>query len=368
MAMLEGMLDDIAVQGAAAELLEPVYAGRGDWTALIRDRRDPPAAGRGPGSSGWRGRSASRVSTRSSSRTTTARCAGTARSSRRRRPSTSRRSSCCASPASWIAGRTSASLFAGYLASELGDEPRGAGDRRAARPRSSTCGSATARRRASTTGACYDARPDDREVAQLFEGALERWESLAGAARADRRAGGARRRARVKKAFLRRSAKLDEERLGQPRPRHAHAARDVDWTSIPACSRRRDLGGAELERLLRDSASGTTWPTHLAVDAGARRPMRAERDDGRAAAGRRAGEQRRRSVGARSIATRRSWSARPGTARRSRRWSAVVEDPDRPLPRGGDPRADLPEGRRLAASWSACSTRSSTPSTTATTA
>jgi tetratricopeptide (TPR) repeat protein len=35
-AMLEGMLDDITVQGAAAELLEPVYAGRGDWTALIR--------------------------------------------------------------------------------------------------------------------------------------------------------------------------------------------------------------------------------------------------------------------------------------------------------------------------------------------
>ncbi len=35
-AMLESMLDDIAVQGAAAELLEPVYAGRGDWTALIR--------------------------------------------------------------------------------------------------------------------------------------------------------------------------------------------------------------------------------------------------------------------------------------------------------------------------------------------
>src|SRR5206468_10359527 len=35
-AMLEGMLDDIAVQGAAAELLEPVYAGRGDWPSLIK--------------------------------------------------------------------------------------------------------------------------------------------------------------------------------------------------------------------------------------------------------------------------------------------------------------------------------------------
>src|SRR5262245_36671863 len=34
--MLEGMLDDIAVQGAAAELLEPVYAGRGDWPSLIK--------------------------------------------------------------------------------------------------------------------------------------------------------------------------------------------------------------------------------------------------------------------------------------------------------------------------------------------
>jgi len=34
--MLEGMLDDIAVQGPAAELLEPVYAGRADWPALIK--------------------------------------------------------------------------------------------------------------------------------------------------------------------------------------------------------------------------------------------------------------------------------------------------------------------------------------------
>src|SRR4029079_7403735 len=34
--MLEGMLDDIAVQGPAAELLEPVYAGRADWKSLIK--------------------------------------------------------------------------------------------------------------------------------------------------------------------------------------------------------------------------------------------------------------------------------------------------------------------------------------------
>src|SRR5262249_47257829 len=35
-AILEGMLDDTAVRGLAAELLEPVYAGRQDWAALIR--------------------------------------------------------------------------------------------------------------------------------------------------------------------------------------------------------------------------------------------------------------------------------------------------------------------------------------------
>src|SRR5204863_4892474 len=34
--MLEGMLDDIGVQGSAAALLEPVYAGRGDWPSLIK--------------------------------------------------------------------------------------------------------------------------------------------------------------------------------------------------------------------------------------------------------------------------------------------------------------------------------------------
>ena len=33
--MLEGMLKDIAVQGQAAELLEPVYAARADWKSLI---------------------------------------------------------------------------------------------------------------------------------------------------------------------------------------------------------------------------------------------------------------------------------------------------------------------------------------------
>ncbi|MES1204849.1 MAG: hypothetical protein ABUS79_02825, partial [Pseudomonadota bacterium] len=34
-AMLEGMLEDATVRGTAAELLEPVYAGRQDWAALI---------------------------------------------------------------------------------------------------------------------------------------------------------------------------------------------------------------------------------------------------------------------------------------------------------------------------------------------
>ena len=34
--MLEGMLEDMGVQGAAATLLEPVYAGRGDWKSLIK--------------------------------------------------------------------------------------------------------------------------------------------------------------------------------------------------------------------------------------------------------------------------------------------------------------------------------------------
>ena len=34
--MLEGMLDDVGVQNAAATLLEPVYAGRGDWKSLIK--------------------------------------------------------------------------------------------------------------------------------------------------------------------------------------------------------------------------------------------------------------------------------------------------------------------------------------------
>ena len=139
-------------------------------------RRDPPAAGRGSRRSAWPGPSASRACTRSSSRTSTTRSAGTARSFRRRRPSASRPSSCCAWPASSTAGRTSGTCSPTTLPSELGDSPEVLEImRRAAEIFDLRLGDRDEARKYYRR--LHETRPDDREVALLFENALERWEA-----------------------------------------------------------------------------------------------------------------------------------------------------------------------------------------------
>ena len=266
--MLEGMLDDIAVQGQAAELLEPVYAGRADWPVADQDRRDSPAAGRGARRSGWRGRSGSRASTRSSSRTTTAPCAGTARCSRKRRRSASAWSSSFAWPTSWIAGRTWRACWrATWRASWA--RSRRCSTSCAAPRRSSTTGWDSGPRRRSYYRRLFDARPDDREVAQLFEAALERWGAWQELRELiDEEAGRAVDPA-AKLALLRRSAKLDEERLDS-RGRAIGTLReamDVD----PA-----DRGtAAELERLLGAEGQWHELADHICRHAGShQRPAR----------------------------------------------------------------------------------------------
>src|SRR5262249_8675522 len=103
----------------------------------------------------------------------------------------------------------------------------------------------------------FDARPDDREVAQLFEAALERWGAWQELRELiDEEAGRAVERA-AKLALLRGSAKLDEEKLDS-RGRAIGTLReamDVD----PA-----DRGtSAEMERLLAAEEQWHELADHL---------------------------------------------------------------------------------------------------------
>ena len=220
------------------------------------------------------------------------------------------------SPASWATSRRS-----GHRAPHRGD----------LRPAPRTTG----RGARSTTAGCSTRAPDDREVAQLFEEALERWERLAGAARADRRGGGRAVDPAAKLTLLRRSAKLDEEKLDS-RGRAIGTLREaIELDPQPTAARPPSSNGCCAPR-----TSGTSCPSTWRRRWSASRDRR-ERDAIRCGwpdvLEKRVDDRR-----ARSIATRRSWSARPGTARRSRRWSAGRRDPDA-APRGRDPRAGLPE-------------------------
>ncbi len=82
--------------GAAATLLEPGLRGARGLEVADQDWRDSPAAGRRIRPSGSAGPSGSRAFMKSSWRTSTARSAGTGRSSRRRRRSGRPRSRSCA--------------------------------------------------------------------------------------------------------------------------------------------------------------------------------------------------------------------------------------------------------------------------------
>ncbi len=246
--MLEGMLDDIAVQGPAAELLEPVYAGRGDWTSLIKIGEirllqvDDPAA-----RIAWTKRIARLFEEQLEDYDSALRWYGKVfQEAPTERLSLDQLVRLAGKLGRW---QDAASLLAGYLEGELGEEPHVLEIvRRTAEIFDRELGQRDEADKHYRR--LYEARPEDVAVVRLYEGALERW----GAWRelrelVDEQAGRAADPA-VRVALLRRSAQLDEEHL-EDRDRAIGTLREameVDPTD-PAVA-------AELERML---TAGERW-------------------------------------------------------------------------------------------------------------
>jgi tetratricopeptide (TPR) repeat protein len=244
-AMLEGMLGDIAVQGAAAALLEPVYAGRQDWPSLIkigeiRLLQVEESAER----LAWTKRIARLYEEQLEDYESALRWYGKVfQEAPTERQSTEPLLRLAETLDRW---QDAASLLANYLDDEIGEEPAVLDIVR----RTAEIFDLQLGRRAEAQKyyrRLYDARPDDRGVVQLYEGALERWGAWAELRELiDEQAGRAVEPA-ARIALLRRSAKLDEERLDD-RNRAIGTLREAleaDPADRPTA--------AELERLLSEA-------------------------------------------------------------------------------------------------------------------
>ena len=255
--MLEGMLDDIGVQGQAAELLEPVYAARADWPSLIKIgeirllQTEEPAQ-----RLAWTKRIARLFEEQLEDYDSALRWYGKVfQESPTERLSLEQLVRLADKLNRW---EDLASLLSGYLDGELGEEPAVLDIvRRTAEIFDHRLGRRPEAEKYYRR--LFDARPDDREAAQTFEGALERWGAWQELRELiDEEAGRAVDPA-AKLALLRRSAKLDEEKLDS-RGRAIGTLReamDVD----PA-----DRGtAAELERLLGAEGQFHEMADHLAA-------------------------------------------------------------------------------------------------------
>ncbi len=253
--MLEGLLSDIAVQGAAAELLEPVYAARADWPALIKIgeirllQTEEPAQ-----RLAWTKRIARLFEEQLEDYDSALRWYGRVfQEAPTERLSLEQLVRLADKLNRW---QDLAVLLSGYLEGELGEEPVVLDIVR----RTAEIFDARLGQRAEAEKLyrrLFDARPDDRDVALLFESALERWGAWQELRELiDEEAGRAVDPA-AKLAFLRRSAKLDEEYL-DARERAISTLReamDVDPT---------DRGtAAELERLLGQVGQWHDLADHL---------------------------------------------------------------------------------------------------------
>ena len=267
--MLEGMLDDIGVQGAAAALLEPVYAGRGDWPSLIKigeirllqvEEQTERL--------GWTKRIARLYEEQLEDYDSALRWYGKVF---QEGPTESRSTE----PLLRLAGKLdrwqdAASLLANYLDGELSEEPAVLDIvRRTAEIFDLRLGERGEAQKYYRR--LYDARPDDPATAQLYEAALERWAAWQDLRElVDEQAGRAPDPA-ARVALLRRSAKLDEEMLDDPGRAIGtlREALDVD----PEDRRT----SAEMERLLAQQARWPDLADHLsgALD---RLPEGPERD------------------------------------------------------------------------------------------
>ncbi len=255
--MLEGMLDDVAVQGAAAELLEPVYAGRGDWPQLIKIGEIRLLQVEDPAERvAWTKRIARLYEEQLEDFESALRWYGKVF----QEAPTERGS---AEPLLRLADKLGrwqdvGALFAGYVADELGDEPAVLEIvRRTAEIFDLRLGDQDEARKHYRR--IYEALPEDRRVAQLYEGALERWEAwLELRELVDEQAGRAI-DAIAKLTFLRRSAKIDEEKLGN-RSRAIGTLQEA--AEIDPTDRSTD---AELERLLSAEELWHDLGDHLAL-------------------------------------------------------------------------------------------------------
>jgi len=271
-AMLEGMLADLGVQGSAAELLEPVYAGRQDWAALIRIGEIRLQQVEDPG----------------------ARLALTKRIARLYEEQIEDYDSAL----KWygkvfqenpterinldqlvrIGGRQNrwadvASLLSDTLVGALEESPAMIEvARRAAEIydlRLQDQGEARQLYRR-----LYDARPGDHEIARLFEDALERWEAWQELRELLDDEAGREGDLEAKKALLRRSARLDEENLADP-DRAARTLREI--IDLDPTDRATPTAADELERLLASQEQWHDLGDHLEAQLG-RAGEGAERD------------------------------------------------------------------------------------------
>ncbi|HEY4393736.1 MAG TPA: tetratricopeptide repeat protein, partial [Polyangia bacterium] len=254
-AMLESMRDDVAVQGTAATLLEPVYAGRGDWKSLIKIGEIRLLQVEDPAERlAWTKRIARLYEEQLEDFDSALRWYGKVfQEAPTERLSTE--------PLLRLADKLdrwpdAASLLAGYLDGELSEEPAVLDIvRRTAEIFDHKLGQRDEAQKLYRR--LFDARLDDQPTVQLYEAALERW----GAWRdlrelIDEQSGRAADPA-ARVALLRRSAKLDEERLDDADRAVGtlREALEVDPTDPKAA--------AELERLLSQAGRWTDLADHL---------------------------------------------------------------------------------------------------------
>jgi tetratricopeptide (TPR) repeat protein len=256
-AMLEGMLDDVGVQGEAAGLLEPVYAGRGSWPELIKIGEIRLLAVEDPTERvAWTKRIALLYEEQLEDFDSALKWYGKVF----QEAPTERQSS---EPLLRLADKLGrwqdvGALFASYVADELSDEQAVLEVvRRTAEIFDHRLGDKEEARRHYRR--LFDALPDDRAVAQLYENALERWEDWNDLRELVDEQAGRSIDAIAKLTFLRRSAKIDEERLGN-RSRAIgtlQEAADIDPTDRST--------DAELERLLSAEELWHDLGDHLAL-------------------------------------------------------------------------------------------------------
>jgi tetratricopeptide (TPR) repeat protein len=268
-AMLEGMLDDIVVQGAAATLLEPVYAGRGDWPSLIKIGEIRLLQVEEPTERlAWSKRIARLYEEQLEDFDSALRWYGKVF----QEAPTERLS---AEPLLRLAGKLdrwqdAASLLAHYLEGELSEEPAVLDIvRRTAEIFDLRLGQRPEAQKYYRR--LYDARPDDPATTQLYEAALERWGAWQDLRELiDEQSGRAPDQA-ARVALLRRSAKLDEEKLDDV-GRAVGTLREA--LDVDPDDRRT---AAEMERLLAQQGRWPDLADHLSSML-ERLPEGAERD------------------------------------------------------------------------------------------